>query len=104
MNFFFRLYFKYLSNVFVSFYYFLYLVATESNLKSQQIELGLLVAARFLLPHSNILSSLLPHPNSARDGGVYNCWIVEELFNAALKSNTVKSIYHRNEIEVGLAL
>ena len=73
----------------------------DCNLKSQQIELGLLVAARFLLPHSNVLSSLLPQSKS-KDGGLYNSWLIEELFNAALKSNSVKSIYQRNEIEVGL--
>lgn len=78
---------------------FLSHLVMDSNLKSQPVELGLLVAAISLLPHNNVLGTLLPKSNS-KDGGVYNCWLIEELFNAALKSSPIKSIYDRSEVEV----
>ena len=65
----------------------------------QQIELGVLMAARALLPHSNLIGNLVFKPTS-KDEGVSNPWLLEELFAAALKSAPIKSIYDRNEVEV----
>ena len=72
-----------------------------SQLRQQQITLGLLKAARVLCSRQDNLRQILNHQASSSDGS--STFSLQHLMCSAIKPSPIKALFDREELEVRLS-
>lgn len=73
-------------------------VVDTSQLRQQQITLGLLKAARVLCSRQDNLRQILSHQASTSDGS--STFSLQHLMCSAIKPSPIKALFDREELEV----
>lgn len=72
-----------------------------SQLRQQQVTLGLLKAARVLCSKQDNLRQILNHQADSSDGG--STFSLQQLMCSAIKPSPIKALFDREELEVRLS-